>query len=93
MFDLPPLSMPFSCLGALDTWTTGFEVSGGILMIFGPEAEVADDIETEGPPLCIGQDFRRFRLFAELLVVKGPSRQSMASRSESAAEAIESGRY
>ena len=77
MLDLQlAFKMPFSCLGALETWIGGgLEWSAGIAMILGPF-------------LCTGQDLRRV---LDLEVAKGPSPQTMASRSESTAEAMESG--
>ena len=60
----------------------GFDVSAGILVILGPTVLVW--------PLCIGQDFR-LRFIADELA-NGPSPIRMASKSESTAEAMESGR-
>ena len=81
MLDLQlAFKIPFN-LGALETWICGgLEWSAGIAMILGP------------PALCTGQDLRRGALLVLEAVAKGPSPQTMASRSESTAEAMESGR-
>ena len=79
MLDFVAFKMPFSCLGALETWTTGgVEWSAGMAMIF-------------GPLLCTGQPLRPLPRFFEEFA-KGPSPETMASRSASTAEAMESGR-
>ena len=87
-------SMPFSCLGPFVSWTTGFDVSLGMAMILGPELdlckghevalELAADATTEEPPPA-----EAFPLPPLLSPVS--SRLKMASKSESVAEAIESG--
>ena len=98
--------MPFNCLGPLVNWTTCLDVSLGMAMILGPNITF-DNLVCKGqddwPPApaevteFILLDLVRFEAVAPLLVTSWQrppavsSRLKMASKSESVAEAMESG--
>lgn len=84
-------SMPFSCLGPFVSWTTGLDVSLGMAMILGPALDLCKGHEV-ALELAVAEEPPPAEAFP-LLPLLSPvsSRLKMASKSESVAEAIESG--
>ena len=84
-------SMPFSCLGPFVSWTTGFDVSLGMAMILGPVLDLCKGHEVAFELAAAVEEPPPAEVFPRPLLSPVSSRLKMASKSESVAEAIESG--
>ena len=88
---LDGFNMPFSCLGPFVSWTTGFDVSLGMAIILGPVLDLCKGHEVALELEAAAEEPPPVEVFPRPLLSPVSSRLKMASKSESVAEAIESG--